>query len=70
VEYACDEGRFRALTWIISYCITIVASGALYVVLKRENKRRDALVGNEDERDRLAFMDMTDKENVYFRYVL
>jgi hypothetical protein len=47
-----------------------VASGALYVVLKRENKRRDALVGNEDERDRLAFRDLTDKENVYFRYVL
>jgi hypothetical protein len=47
-----------------------VASGALYVVLKRENKRRDTLVGNEDERDRLAFRDLTDKENVYFRYVL
>jgi hypothetical protein len=40
------------------------------VVLKRENKRRDALVVNEDERDRLAFRDLTDKENVYFRYVL
>ena len=25
---------------------------------------------NEEERDRLAFMDLTDKENVYFRYVL
>lgn len=53
-----------------SYCITIAAAGALYFVLKTENRRRDALVGNEEERDRLAFRDLTDGENVYFRYVL
>jgi hypothetical protein len=53
-----------------SYCITIAASAALYYVLWRENKRRDALPVDEEERDRLAFMDLTDKENRYFRYVL
>lgn len=35
---------------------------ALYVVLKRENKKRAGMVINEAERDRLAFMDLTDKE--------
>jgi len=53
-----------------SYCITIIASGVLYLVLWRENKRRDALVRSEEERDRLAFRDLTDGENVHFRYVL
>jgi MFS family permease len=55
---------------IICYCITIVAAGALYVVLWRENKKRDARQVDEAERDRLAFMDLTDGENPYFKYVL
>lgn len=53
-----------------SYCITIASAVALYVVLWRENKRRDALPVDEEERDKFAFMDLTDKENPYFRYVL
>lgn len=53
-----------------SYCITIAAAVALYIVLWRENKKRDAVSIDVDERDRLAFMDLTDKENPYFRYVL
>ncbi|KAL1306187.1 hypothetical protein AAFC00_004289 [Neodothiora populina] len=55
---------------IIFYCITIAASVALYYVLWRENKRRDTIAGSEEEADRLAFQDLTDKENPYFRYVL
>jgi MFS family permease len=55
---------------IICYCITIVAAGLLYVVLWRENKKRDARQVDEAERDRIAFMDLTDGENPYFRYVL
>ncbi|KAF1914510.1 allantoate transport protein [Ampelomyces quisqualis] len=55
---------------IICYCITIAAAGALYVVLWRENTRRQALGGEEQERDKMAFMDLTDVENKYFRYVL
>jgi MFS family permease len=55
---------------IICYCITIVAAGVLYVVLWRENKTRDARQVDEAERDRIAFMDLTDGENPYFRYVL
>ncbi|KAH5460249.1 hypothetical protein HBI30_028880 [Parastagonospora nodorum] len=55
---------------IICYCITIVAAAALYFVLWRENKKRDALPLDEAERDKLAFMDLTDGENPYFRYVL
>lgn len=55
---------------IICYCICIVASAALYFVLWSENKRRERLPVDEAERDKLAFMDLTDKENPYFRYVL
>jgi hypothetical protein len=55
---------------IICYCITIMAAVALYVVLRRENGKREGLPIDEDERDRCAFMDLTDKENRYFKYVL
>lgn len=55
---------------IICYVICIAASVALYYVLWRENKRRDAVPGDEEERAKLAFMDLTDKENPYFRYVM
>lgn len=53
-----------------SYCITILASIALYLVLRRENRRRDGLYLNEDEKEKVAFHDLTDKENPFFRYVL
>jgi MFS family permease len=55
---------------IICYCITIAAAGALYIVLWRENKKRDSREADEVEKDRMAFMDLTDGENPYFRYVL
>jgi len=55
---------------IICYCITMAASAALYVVLRRENRRRAGRAVNEEERDGLAFLDLTDQQNVYFRYVL
>ncbi|KAF4879493.1 putative transporter [Colletotrichum siamense] len=54
---------------IICYVICILASGALYYVLWSENKQRDALPVDEEERAKLAFQDLTDKENPYFRYV-
>ena len=53
-----------------SYCIVIVLAITLYILLRAENKRRDALQLNEGDCDRLAFEDLTDKENPYFRYVL
>lgn len=55
---------------VFSYCITIAASIALYVVLRRQNKRKESHSVDEEERDRFAFKDLTDKENPYFRYVL
>lgn len=55
---------------IIFYVVTILASSALYVLLRRENRRRDQLGLDERERDRFAFKDLTDEENPYFRYVL
>ncbi len=53
-----------------SYCITIVSSIVLYIVLARENKLRVAFEGNDVDRDKMAFQDLTDKENPYFMYML
>jgi MFS family permease len=67
------KGRHYPMLWsglIICYCITIAAAAALYYVLSRENRKRDAMPVDEAERDRCAFMDLTDRENPYFRYVL
>jgi len=55
---------------LTSYCIVIVLAVVLYVVLRTENKRRESLRLDEEGRDRLAFLDLTDKTNLYFRYVL
>ncbi|KAF4544371.1 MFS transporter [Lasiodiplodia theobromae] len=55
---------------IICYCITIASASALYVLLYRENKRRNELDLDKREGDRLAFKDLTDKENLHFRYAL
>ena len=55
---------------IICYCITIVSAVVLYFVLARENKRREALDLNDVDRDKMAFQDLTDKENPYFKYML
>lgn len=53
-----------------SYCIVIVLAVILYLHLKSENQRRDRMPGDESERDKMAFRDLTDKENPYFRYIL
>ncbi|PYI19604.1 MFS general substrate transporter [Aspergillus japonicus CBS 114.51] len=54
---------------IICYCITIASASTLAVLWYCENKRRAALDLDESERDRLAFKDLTDCENLHFRYV-
>jgi len=38
-------------------------------VLRSANKQKMALPEDESERAKLAFQDLTDKENPYFRYV-
>lgn len=53
-----------------SYCITILSASALYVVMYRENKRRNQLSLDQVEKSRSAFRDFTDKKNPYFVYVL
>lgn len=53
----------------LSYVICILASLTLYAVLRNENKKRDQIPVDETERAKLAFQDLTDKENPYFRYV-
>lgn len=48
----------------------MLSAAALYVVLHRENKRREVLHLDEKEGARIAFKDLTDKQNLHFRYVL
>lgn len=53
------------------YGVTIVAAVMLYWVLWKENRRRDQLgLDDEKEKERFGFRDLTDKENLHFRYVL
>ena len=54
---------------IICYCIVIVLAVALYFLLRAENARRDRLELDEKEGERVAFSDLTDKQNLHFRYV-
>ncbi|KAG8427371.1 hypothetical protein J3459_006766 [Metarhizium acridum] len=65
------EDHYPAL-WlglIICYVICILAAAALYLVLYRGNKKKMAVPEDETERAKLAFQDLTDKQNPYFRYV-
>ncbi|KAL8801890.1 MAG: hypothetical protein Q9182_004179 [Xanthomendoza sp. 2 TL-2023] len=55
---------------IICYSIVIILALILHHHLRTENKKRNALPRDEAERDKLAFNDLTDQENRYFRYVL
>ncbi|CAN8097653.1 unnamed protein product [Discula destructiva] len=54
---------------ITCYCITIISASVLGLIIYRENERRDKLDFNGSEKDRMAFKDLTDKKNPYFRYV-
>lgn len=47
----------------------MVLACVLYILLRAENRRRDKLQLDEKEAERVAFDDMTDKENLHFRYV-
>ncbi|KAI1329170.1 putative MFS transporter [Xylariaceae sp. FL0255] len=52
------------------YGITIVSTSTLWYLLWKENKRRATLNLDPAEADKLGFHDLTDKENLHFRYVL
>jgi hypothetical protein len=51
-----------------SYAVLVAVAAVLYVMLSRENKRRDALELDEKEGEKHAFEDLTDRENMWFRY--
>ncbi|CAI6341412.1 unnamed protein product [Periconia digitata] len=55
---------------IVCYCVTIISALVLYVLLHRENQRRKQLELDQNEKATLAFKDLTDKENPFFRYAL
>lgn len=53
---------------IVCYAILIVLCAILYWMLNGENRRRETLQLDEKEGERIAFDDLTDKQNMYFRY--
>ncbi|KAJ3040650.1 hypothetical protein HDV00_010675 [Rhizophlyctis rosea] len=56
---------------IICYCITIASSIGLFFVLRAENAKKERESQHDDgERAKLAFLDLTDRQNPYFRYVM
>ncbi|KIV90329.1 hypothetical protein PV10_07642 [Exophiala mesophila] len=50
------------------YVLVVVLAATLYVMLARENRARDKMNLDEKEAERVAFDDLTDKQNKYFRY--
>jgi len=60
---------------IVSHLIEVVVVLTLRFVLSRENKRRDRVQGLMEggldgrDLDATAFGDMTDRENLNFRYI-
>lgn len=58
------------LLTIASYVLSALAAIALYVVLRKENKKRERSGLDEQDAGANAFSDLTDKENLHFRYVL
>ena len=82
--YKTDQSpRYQLGIWsmIVSHLLEVVVILTLRFLLARENKRRDNAQGihageseelradRERERDRTAFSDMTDRENLNFRYI-
>lgn len=60
---------------IVSHLLQILSTIAFWYVCRKENRRRDLVQGvesgAEDDRDfdATAFSDMTDRENLNFRYI-
>lgn len=48
----------------------MTAAVVLYLVLRRENRIRETLELDAEQRDKIAFNDLTDKQNPFFRYAL
>ena len=47
----------------------IALAVGLFVLLKVENQKRERLPLEEKEAERITFDDLTEKENLHFRYV-
>ncbi|KAH7007075.1 major facilitator superfamily domain-containing protein [Ilyonectria destructans] len=67
------QSGFAAM--IVCFCVQILLVTAMYFVNWRENTRRDRLATGDNDVDRdvdvaLGLSDLTDKENLHFRYVL
>lgn len=55
---------------MVTGCIAIFLAGILWFVIKRENSKRDANAHAIEHIQDSEFMDLTDRQNKEFRYVL
>ncbi|QLG72302.1 hypothetical protein HG535_0C06570 [Zygotorulaspora mrakii] len=64
--------RPAKIVMVAFYVVTLVTLPLLYIVNRRENRRRDKLAeeGMVQHQKNSEFADLTDKENLEFRYVL
>lgn len=71
-EKDAPEYRPAKVVMVAFYVITLITLPILFVVNRRENKRRDKLAeeGGIQHEENSEFSDLTDKENLEFRYVL
>jgi sugar phosphate permease len=51
------------------YALVIVLAAVLFWLLRRENVSRERMELDEKDAERVAFDDLTDRENLHFRYV-
>jgi hypothetical protein len=58
------------LIFLTSHLLEVVVILTFWTLMKRENARRDKIQGSEPrDLDATAFGDLTDRENMNFRYI-
>lgn len=59
---------------LFSFCVTLVMPGCYYLYLRRKNQKKERLLQASGEANIVVrneeFLDMTDKEQLRFRYVM
>ena len=55
---------------IVTCAFAVLMTLVLMMYYRWENKRRDALAGEVEHKPDMEFLDLTDRENIFFRYRL
>ena len=62
--------RFKegVITAIVTWCLLIIFMGSYWLICRAENHRRELAAGTNHESTEKSREDMTDKEDLLFRY--